>query len=115
MLPHLQVHIYKDEKAKTIVSLKQGTGKYAKSSRSSCFSKMWYRCGPQWGRGHWSFNEEKKLIPIKHMERIQLCVRGEMVSIIVVTSELKEIISKARVCWFPMSKTLLLCLNPSSD
>lgn len=44
---------------------------------------MRYRCGPQWGRGHWSFNEEKKLIPIKHMERIQLCVWGETVSIIV--------------------------------
>lgn len=105
----------KDKKAKMIVSLKQGTGKYAKSSRPSCFPKVQYRCGPQRGRGHWAFNEETKLIPIKHMERIQLCVRGEMASIIVVTSELKEIISKARMCWLLMSKTLLLCLNSSSN
>ena len=45
--------------------------KMGKSSRSSCFSKVQHRCGPQWGGGHWSFNEKTKLIPIKHMERIQ--------------------------------------------
>ena len=80
----------KDKKAKMIMSLKQGTGKYTKSSRPSCFPTVQYRCGPQRGRGHWAFNEETKLIPIRHMERIQLCVRGEMASIIVVTSELNH-------------------------
>lgn len=48
------------------------------------------------------------------MERIQLCVSRWDDSIIV-TSVLKtEIISKARMCWLK-SKTLLLCLNSSSN
>lgn len=48
--------------------------------------------------------------------RIRFCVRREMVSIIVVTSELKDRNHfKGQNVLAPMSKTLLLCLNSSSN